>query len=264
LSRRKTLSFVPLAVLRQATQLYIVNQVAQGNSSGSSLPASSAHATRIGGRACSAKYGSLLPKRSSEPGFLPSALKRFDGRLTRPFPWMAEKRWFVYDLGMSADGRFLAAGDYGGGHAVFLVDLLEDRVVQGDLHHSDDVVKLRWSPVAPLLACVAVRSVWVWDAPAALGGVGRSGEPGSAPAVKPVHHFKGFRTTVEGLGFSPDGALLAAGAREGRVRVWEVDSGHVRADLDWKSGKLHDLTFSPDGNTLAAAYSKGVVVWDVD
>jgi WD40 repeat protein len=90
--------------------------------------------------------------------------------------------------------------------------------------------------------------VWLWDA--------LSGER--------VHQLRGFGKTIEGLGFAPDGSLLAAGGREGRVRVWEVGSGHERAVLDWNSGKVNDLAFSPDGSTAAAGCSRGVVVWDVD
>jgi WD40 repeat protein len=89
--------------------------------------------------------------------------------------------------------------------------------------------------------------------------------PGGPPLrIEPVHHFTGFRTTVEELSFAPDGRSLAAAARDGRTRVWEMASGREKADLDWKSGKVNDLAFSPDGNTIAVACSKGIVVWDAD
>src|SRR5262249_1611437 len=128
------------------------------------------------------------------------------------------------------------------------------------------VVKVAWSPVAPVLAESASRSVWVWDAPAAIR-VAPQGRvlPGSQTNIlEPLHRFTGFRTTVEGLSFSPDGKLLGAAARDGRTRLWETASGRERADVDWKGGKVKDVAFSPDGSTIAAACSKSIVVWDVD
>jgi WD40 repeat protein len=191
-------------------------------------------------------------------------LWRFDRRLVRRFGWMAD--WTVNDMALSADGRFLAAATFSSlaGYEMALVDLRGDSPPRGVLYHTHDVVKVVWSPAAPLVACVATRSVWLWDAPAMIGLIAQSDGPGNAPPVQPLHLFKGFRTTVEGLCFSPDGSLLVGGAREGRIGVWEVALGRQKAALDWKSGKVHDVAFSPDGCTIAAACSKGVVVWDAE
>jgi WD40 repeat protein len=192
-------------------------------------------------------------------------LWRFDGGQVRAFGWMSS--WIVNDMAFSADGRFLAAPFFSGltGYETALVDLREEPPPRGVLYHNDDVLKVAWSPAAPLLACAATRSVWLWDAPAAIGAIAEGPVPGVFPLmIEPVHRFTGFRTTVEGLSFAPDGRLLVGGAREGRIRVWEVASGREKADVDWKSGKVHDVAFSPDGSTIAAACSKGVVVWDVD
>jgi hypothetical protein len=195
----------------------------------------------------------------------PTGLWRFNGELVRAFDWMSD--WTVNDLAVSADGGFLAAPFFSGsaGYEVGLVDLREEPPPRGVLYHTHDVVKVAWAPTAPLLACAATRSVWLWDAPAVIGAVTRAAAPEGPPLrVEPAHRFTGFRTTVEGLSFAPDGRSLAAGARDGRIRVWEVASGREKADLDWKSGKVNDLAFSPDGSTVAAACSKGVVVWDAD
>jgi WD40 repeat protein len=194
-----------------------------------------------------------------------TGLWRFNGELVRAFDWMSD--WTVNDMAISADGRFLAAPFFSGpaGYEVALVDLGEGPFPRGALYHTHDVRKVAWSPAAPLLACAATRSVWLWDAPAVIGtSAGGAAPGGPPPRVEPAHRFTGFRTTVEGLSFAPDGRLLVGGARDGRIRVWEVASGREKADLDWKSGKVHDVAFSPDGSTIAAACSKGIVVWDVD
>jgi WD40 repeat protein len=195
----------------------------------------------------------------------PIGLWRFNGELVRTFDWMGD--WTVNDMALSTDGHFLAAPFFSGsaGYEVALVDLRAEPASQGVLYHTHDVLKVAWSPTAPLLACAATRSVWLWDAPAVIGTIAKGTAPGDPPLrIEPAHRFTGFRTTVEGLSFAPDGRLLVGGAREGRIRVWEVASGREKADLDWKSGKVNDVAFSPDGNTIAAACSKGFVVWDVD
>jgi WD40 repeat protein len=195
----------------------------------------------------------------------PTGLWRFNGELVRAFDWMSD--WTVNDMAFSADGRFLAAPFFSGaaGYEVALVDLREEPPPRGVLYHTHDVRTVAWSPAAPLLACAATRSVWLWDAPAVIGAAARAPAPGGPPQrAEPAHRFTGSRTTVEGLCFAPDGKLLVGGARDGRIRVWEVASGREQADLDWQSGKVHDLAFSPDGGTVAAACSKGVVVWDAD
>jgi sugar lactone lactonase YvrE len=172
-------------------------------------------------------------------------LWRFDGTCERALPWMED--WFVNDLAFSPDGHFLAAALYAN-YEMGLADLQTEPPAVRILPHSDQPVRAAWSPAAPLVACAARRSVWLWD----------------APTVECVHRFAGFRKTAEALAFSPDGSLLAAGSREGRVRVWETASGREKADLDWQTGKINAMAFSPDGCTLAAAGSKGVVLWDVD
>jgi WD40 repeat protein len=195
----------------------------------------------------------------------PVGLWRFNGELVRAFEWMSD--WTVNDMDFSVGGNFLAAPYFSGptGYEVALVDLRKEPPPRGVLYHTDTVTKVAWSPAAPLVACAARRSVWVWDAPAVIDPIAKSTGPWDAPTgVNPVHRFTGFRKTVEGLEFSPDGALLAAAAREGRMRIWEVASGREKADLDGKSGTLNHLAFSPDGSTVATACAKGIVVWDVE
>lgn len=54
------------------------------------------------------------------------------------------------------------------------------------------------------------------------------------------------------MAFSPDGALLATSSKNGRTRLWELNSGKVRATLQ-PSATVFGLDFATDGNLLAAA-----------
>jgi WD40 repeat protein len=65
--------------------------------------------------------------------------------------------------------------------------------------------------------------------------------------------------------FSPDGRLLAAGSREGEVRLWDTASCKPVVALDWKIGAVRGLAFAPDGLTVAAAGHGGrLMLWDLD
>ncbi len=81
--------------------------------------------------------------------------------------------------------------------------------------------------------------------------------------LEPEEGYQG----VVGLAFSPDGRVLAVGAREGFedvVMLWEVASGALVETLYGFNGAVNDLAFSPDGELLAAGANDGLIqVWQV-
>ena len=65
--------------------------------------------------------------------------------------------------------------------------------------------------------------------------------------------------------FSPDDRLLATGHTDSMIRVWEVETGRLRAQLVGHERALHDLAFSPDSRTLLSAADDGEIrLWSVD
>jgi WD40 repeat protein len=71
---------------------------------------------------------------------------------------------------------------------------------------------------------------------------------------------------IQKAAVSPNGALLAAVTAEGRIRLWDLNTGKAGADLPGHTGPahLHTLTFSPDSKTLASGGADGQVrLWEV-
>lgn len=70
---------------------------------------------------------------------------------------------------------------------------------------------------------------------------------------------------IYAVAYSPDGQLLAAGAADGRIRIWRVASGKPLMLFQAHADSVLALNFAPDSNILASAGAdRKVILWDVD
>jgi WD40 repeat protein len=79
--------------------------------------------------------------------------------------------------------------------------------------------------------------------------------------------LKGHKSMVISLSFSADSKYLATGGLDGKVIVWEIESGTAVKTFTFQDEKeaIYSLDFSADSKMLAAAIWGGlVVIWDLN
>jgi WD40 repeat protein len=102
----------------------------------------------------------------------------------------------------------------------------------------------------------------------AAGGIDWLATSGSDGAIclwdvvdrKPVDAYDGG---THSLAFHPDGRILAAASLDQSIRVWQIGSNSVVAELTGHHDHVNAVAFSPDGRWLASASDdRSVRLWD--
>jgi WD40 repeat protein len=75
--------------------------------------------------------------------------------------------------------------------------------------------------------------------------------------------LEGHTQWVSSVAFSPDGALLASGSEDNRVRLWDTATGAAVKTLEGHTRCVSSVAFSPDGALLASGSVDNTVrLWD--
>ena len=167
---------------------------------------------------------------------------------------------YVRSVAYSPDGRWIATGYsssfYGASVVLWRVDpsvaenpIQATPVVTFTEHAGNYVVGLAFSPDSRYLASAA------WDGTSRIW----STETLTTALKTPLHHPNDVN--VYSVAFSPNYAegngFLATGARDGRVRLWQLEDFPKRepvliADLGGHTDLVWSVSFSPDGKHLAS------------
>jgi WD40 repeat protein len=127
--------------------------------------------------------------------------------------------------------------------------------------HTRFVQALAFSPVADLLASASADgTVRVWDLATAstVQCFTTAGEMAGAAAYFPEGTLGDWAGAVA---FSPDGTLLSMGSHDGKVWLYDVESGAQVAPGPWlRQGRITEVSFSPDGRQLAWSSYTGFAV----
>lgn len=207
----------------------------------------------------------------------------------------------VNSVAISPDGQRLAAGvAESDGGVVYLWDLATASVVRLWKAESISVGSLAFSPDGSILATGAVdRTIRLWrvadgslirqlslpgqslsltymPSGGALGaGMCSLSDQSFAclrgeawlwemPSGRVLEKLTGPSAWVNSVAFSPDGAILAGGARDGKIYFWRTSDGVLLSVLSADQGSAERVAISSDGRWVASAHIDGsAVLWGV-
>lgn len=117
---------------------------------------------------------------------------------------------------------------------------------------SDYVTAVTWSPDGKTLAvCSAAGEVML----AKVGEINQL-------SLQPLQTATG--KSADCLSFSADSQFLAAGGQDGKLRIWQVNSGELITLLDNQRVWVDRLGWSPHCNQLAFSMGRCAQVWNAD
>ncbi len=162
----------------------------------------------------------------------------------------------VNSFAFSPDGKTIVSGS--DDDTIRLWDVSTGEELLTFAGHADGVSDVIFSPDGKTLASHGYRDgmIHLWNA--------------STGAF--LHSLTGHTKDVYSIAYSPDGEILACGSEDGTVRLWEPDTGNLKAtiktrrEFDKVGHGVKSVLFHPDGRKLISNnYDDDMIqFWDVD
>ena len=169
----------------------------------------------------------------------------------------------VTSVALSRDGTTLASGAVDG--TVKLWDVETHKNIATLKGHADQVKSVAFSSDGTILASGALDgTVKLWDVETYKNIATLKGHA----VPENIAILGGHAVPVASVAFSPDDTILASGALDGTVKLWDVETYKNIATLgegEYRRGWWTPVSFSPDDTILAFGARNGIIqLWDVE
>lgn len=161
----------------------------------------------------------------------------------------------IHAVGFTPDGKTLVSSSEDRSIRLWDVATGAERVRQpGHLNHFNNLVK----PVPYFVIAPDNKTLFIWLLHGERGSTIKALDLDSGEELFSFNDSRNILT----VSFSANGKRAALGARDGLVRIWDLEKKGVQLPGgDWlifdKGTSLGDLALTPDGNTLVATSEKG-------